>query len=240
MDGLRLSLILLGVLVVAGVILWDRYRRRKQGRADQWADLPDPADRLDGGRHQDDEAMLDDWEVIPLSASRTSEDLDDLDEKIVASRDAVEVEPTPQKDNEPAAQKERVIVLSVMAGEGKQFGGTAIAAAASSLGMIFGEHDIYHAYPVNADEPLFSLANVLEPGSFDNMNLENLSTPGLALFMRLPGPQSGEQALGSMLSTATQLAEQLGGELCDERRRPLTSEKREVLQRQAAGYPPSN
>ncbi|MDR9435451.1 MAG: cell division protein ZipA C-terminal FtsZ-binding domain-containing protein, partial [Thiohalophilus sp.] len=70
--------------------------------------------------------------------------------------------------------------------------------------------------------PVFSLANTVEPGTFDLNAIEQLQTPGLSLFMQLPAPIDSREAFELMLKTGRNLAEQLGGDLCDERRNVLT------------------
>ncbi|MDY0148215.1 MAG: cell division protein ZipA C-terminal FtsZ-binding domain-containing protein, partial [Halothiobacillus sp.] len=74
-------------------------------------------------------------------------------------------------------------------------------------------------------ETLFSLMNGVKPGTFDRGNSASFATPVLALFMQLPldGP-SESLILDQMIDIARDIADQLGGEVLDDQRLPLTSE----------------
>jgi cell division protein ZipA len=82
---------------------------------------------------------------------------------------------------------------------------------------------IFHAYSPGG-RPIFSIANIVEPGSFDLEIIDRFSTPGLALFLRLPGPAGGFAAFDAMLEIARLLAGKLSGDIRDERRNVLTTQ----------------
>jgi len=73
-------------------------------------------------------------------------------------------------------------------------------------------------------KPVFSVANVVEPGTFDPKERDYFTTPGLAFFMQLPGPLGGRVAFELMLNTAQRVADVLEGTLIDEREQLLTSD----------------
>ena len=98
--------------------------------------------------------------------------------------------------------------------------------------MEIGPLNIFHHYGVGEmkmDEPLFSLANMLEPGVFDVENMEKFATPGLAMFMTLPGIIDGQVVFELMLNTAFRLAALLKADVCDEKRILLDEEKIEII-----------
>ena len=97
-----------------------------------------------------------------------------------------------------------------------------------ALGLKYGNFDIFHHYGVGAlksDKAVFSVANLVEPGTLNPEEMFDLSTPGLAFFMRLPGPFGGKIALELMLKNAEELANSLGGTLQDELYTPLEEKK---------------
>jgi len=71
--------------------------------------------------------------------------------------------------------------------------------------------------------PLYSAANLVEPGTFDPLTLDGLSTPGLVLFQVLEGSGDHAEIFDAMLETATRLADRLDCTLCDTRRERLVS-----------------
>jgi cell division protein ZipA len=117
-----------------------------------------------------------------------------------------------------------ILALHVMPRETGEFAGAGLTAAFDACGLKFGRYKVYHRLEgAGADAPsVFSVANVVEPGSFDPATLADQPFPGLTLFMVLPGPRGGVAAYADMLATARQLAQQLGGEVLDQGRSTLT------------------
>lgn len=132
----------------------------------------------------------------------------------------------PAAGSAPAAPGTPVlhIVLTVMADPGARFTGMELLMAAHDLGLKFSKQGLFDGY-VNGEvrgKPVFSIANVIEPGVFPPDDVQQLSTPGLLLFMKLPGSVAEPlPSLELMLSQARRLAAKLGGTLCDEQRRRL-------------------
>lgn len=116
------------------------------------------------------------------------------------------------------------VVLTVMADPGARFTGMELLMAAHDLGLKFSKQGLFDGY-VNGEvrgKPVFSIANVIEPGVFPPGEVQQLSTPGLLLFMKLPGSVAEPlPSLELMLSQARRLAAKLNGTLCDEQRRRL-------------------
>ena len=118
---------------------------------------------------------------------------------------------------------ERIVTLFVVAREGSSFHGSDLIVAAEKAGLEFGDMGIYHRLVDGKRElgPIFSVANMLKPGSFDLARLDALRTPGLSFFMTLPAPLPALVAWDTMLPTAQRLAELLDGQVLDEERNAL-------------------
>jgi len=119
---------------------------------------------------------------------------------------------------------EEVYALHVVAAPDRPFPGPALLQSFAAGGLSHGRFDIFHYMPVGGGEPLFSVANMVKPGTFDPDAMERFTSPGLAMFMGLPGPRDPRAAFESMLSLGRRLAEDLGGELRDDRRNILTGQ----------------
>ena len=134
------------------------------------------------------------------------------------------VGPVPAIPEESPSAEPLVIVLNIMARSGQKFHGLDILNAVAELGMKFGDMNLFHAYAGKepGGAPLCSLANTVEPGTFNIEHMAELETPGLSLFMQLPGPLDGPTAFERLLQLGRALAERLDGELCDETRSVLT------------------
>lgn len=121
-----------------------------------------------------------------------------------------------------------VIALMVLAGDGQFFKGSDLVPCMLEHDLRFGEMDIFHRHADASGQGavLFSVANALKPGTFDPENMDNFASPGISMFMQLPGPQDPRAAYNLMLATAEQIAHAMGGEVRDASRRPLSTEVR--------------
>jgi len=131
-----------------------------------------------------------------------------------------EPEPEPEKARE-AELSETVLVLNILARDGSSLSGSSINSVARANDMVFGEMNIYHRMDDN-NRSLFSMVNMVKPGSFDPATIDELKTPGITLFMQLPGPSNAADAFNDMLHTAQGMSEMLEARLCDRSRQPLT------------------
>lgn len=139
-------------------------------------------------------------------------------------------EPKVERESEGRARslgEEKIVVLNLVTSpEGDRFPGSELVRALEAAGMHYGEHQIFHRLLDTPSGPgvLFSVANILEPGWFDLERIASFDTPGVAFFMRLPGPEDGLVTFEQMLATAHAVADRLGGHLLDGRRCDLTQQ----------------
>ncbi|TVZ39114.1 cell division protein ZipA [Alteromonadaceae bacterium 2753L.S.0a.02] len=154
------------------------------------------------------------------------------------------------EQDESAAQKEpdEVLIINVMAPKGTRFNGEDLLKALMGAGMKLGAMDIFHRHlNDDGDGPiLFSLANMVVPGTFNLSAMKNFETPGVSLFLSLPLgiiDDDGNipdglsiRAFEDMARTARSLAEQLGGELKDENRSIMTQQTIEHAKQRVVEY----
>lgn len=141
-------------------------------------------------------------------------------------------EPEQKQQEEEFIEPEEVLIINVTARRGELFHGSDLLNALMQLDMKFGEMDIFHRH-INEDGSgpvLFSLANMVMPGTFNLAAMQNFSTPGLSLFLSLPLPASLEaesesaalDAYNILAYTAQGLSRALDGQLKDENRSVMT------------------
>ena len=116
---------------------------------------------------------------------------------------------------------EEVIVVNVLAKNEQEFDGGKLQNLVEACGMQLGDMSIYHRheYDFNKGPVQFSMANVLQPGTFAP---ELKNTPGVCFFVRLPGPDQSMQAFDYMIETAQCVVRNLGGEMKDEQHSVMT------------------
>ncbi|WP_020209606.1 cell division protein ZipA [Gilvimarinus chinensis] len=137
----------------------------------------------------------------------------------------------------PAAPDE-VIIINVMAREGQVFAGERLLDALLQVGMRYGDMNIFHRHARESGEGpvLFSLANMVKPGTFDLDNMASFQTPGVSLFLTLPLRVDSIKAFDIMRDTAWAIADGLGGELKDENRSVMTRQTMEHCRQRIAEY----
>ena len=131
----------------------------------------------------------------------------------------------------PARERdvEEVLILNIMAPQGDCFEGNDLLRVLLSSGLRFGDMNIFHYHCGEAGEGpvLFSLANIVVPGTFDMSAMEDFTTPGISLFLALPAEVEALKALDTLLAVAREISAQLGGELKDENRSVFTAQTAE-------------
>ena len=200
----------------------------------------------DPGEGEGPDAPPDEWIASGLAGLRATRD-----EPEQIEMDAFEAEPdearpaadagraeAPAESREPA-QEPLVVILTVLAPPGERLDGAALRAALEAQALRHGEDRLFHLYPdagTPGAGPLFSAVNVVEPGVFDLETMDSLRTPGIGLFMRLPGPEDPGAAFGVMVDAARALADALDAQLCDETRSKLTAQTLNHLREQIADH----
>ncbi|OXY83266.1 cell division protein ZipA [Oceanimonas doudoroffii] len=143
----------------------------------------------------------------------------------------VHAEPAPQLRPEPQPVLREVprtwqdvYVVNLMARPNQQIDGAALMRALTTNGFHFGEMDIFHHHqtPAGQGSVLFSLINMVKPGTFNPKAMSDFSTPGVSIFMQLPCPGMAKNQFNLMVQTAENLAEELDALLFDVERAPLS------------------
>lgn len=127
--------------------------------------------------------------------------------------------------------QEKLIILHVAARDAQMFAGPAVHNALQLCRLQFGMREVYHRITeVNAvPEAVFSVASMVKPGYLDPVQAQGFKTPGLTLFMVIPGPIDAVTAFRDMLDTAQRLATRLSGDVLDDKRSQLTHQSEQFL-----------
>lgn len=130
------------------------------------------------------------------------------------------------KENKAPTIESEPIVLSVVVGENQIMSGAVLLPTLLTLGMKFGEMNIFHRHEDNAGNGkiTFSLANMLNPGTFDLDSMETFVTQGVTLFMTLPNEGDPFEVYSQMLAAAKHLAQEFNGQVLDEKRSVMTKQ----------------
>lgn len=131
-----------------------------------------------------------------------------------------------EEEDAPKEDIEEVIVINVFADKDNPFIGMELLQLVLNCGMRYGDMDIFHRHEDGFDRGKiqFSMANAIEPGTFDLDTMGETTSSGVSFFMGLPGPKNSMKAFDYMLETAQAMTNNFGGELRDERRSLMSNQ----------------
>ena len=140
----------------------------------------------------------------------------DVEEKTASSAEEVPAELRP----------EEILIVNIMAKNNEAISGKSLLDVFSTEGLKYGQMGIFHRHLNNdGDGPVvYSIANIVEPGSFNFAEMKNETTPGVCIFLSLPTAGSAISAYDDMIDTARTISAKLGCELSDENRSILTKQ----------------
>lgn len=195
MDTLRWGLLLTGVIVFLLIYLLSRSKfSAKRER---------PVDRFSSDVVIDEEFTAvnvdDDPHTLDTLARNIQLDAGDQVDDGLSGK---------QSDNKTGPDNEKLIGFYLVESEGNMLNGADIIDALEKVGLKYGDMKIFHYYGVDqmkTTRPVFSVASLVEPGWFDLISINSMTTPGLTLFMNLPGPLGSVAAFDELLSVISQL-----------------------------------
>jgi len=155
-------------------------------------------------------------------------ELDGLSDTIASDRDEPGSQELPLRHRPGVGARgestvEKIVTLHVAARPGETIAGPELVVALEKAGLEFGDKEIFHRLDDARPDagPVYSVANMVKPGSFEMRSISTLRTPGLTFFMTLPGPLPALDAWETMLPAAQRCAELLDAEVLDEHRNAL-------------------
>ncbi|MBB5769644.1 MULTISPECIES: cell division protein ZipA [Xanthomonas] len=210
MAMIRIGILIAGLLLVAAIFLFGRPKKSPQGRR---------VDKDDGQPRERREPVISGEPGVegdPFARSEGAEqselNLDDAD-----ATGGNDVGKRPNQDFD------KIVSLFVAAKAGQVLRGEDIVVAAEKTGLVFGHMNVFHRLVEGHPErgPIFSMASILKPGSFDMANIREMQTPAIAFFLTLPAPMTALDAWEKMLPTVQRMAELLDGVVLDDSRNAL-------------------
>ena len=139
---------------------------------------------------------------------------------------------TPAKPVMPGPQK--IVSLLIAQREGQAILGHELHEALEAQKLEYGARQIYHR--LLGTDAVFSVASLLKPGHLDPAAAGTFATPGLTLFMVLPGPVRAPDAIRDMIGTAEKLARALNAEVFDAKKQPFSPSSARALQQEVEAW----
>jgi cell division protein ZipA len=145
--------------------------------------------------------------------------------------------PEPVSAPKAPAQPGKIVTIRILSRKNSPFPAEELVLALREEGLRHGRRGIFHYFPTGADEiPVFSVASLTEPGSFDLTRLRTDVYPGVSLFLALPGPIDGAAAFDAMLNSGRAIAKRLAGNLVDEHGSTLSIQRERYLREEVIQF----
>ena len=160
----------------------------------------------------------------PGGLSSISSKIDAFSEKLSPKRRArvAASEANANRTAEKEAYSSKIVTLHVIAPRGQLFDGEQLLGLFEQRGYHYGDMNIFHS--MHQDKTVFSIAKVVEPGTFDINQISSFDTPGISLILQLPGPVAADVAFEVLISEAFDMANTLGGTVLDADRSTLSKQ----------------
>lgn len=224
-DTVRWILVVAGAVVLLGTYVWGRYGQKIMDfieRRDEFDAFDRLVDEEIGEVAEEPVAHPRGGRIPPTLREAPTP------EPVVHSAPGMTVaDPEPEAPPMDPTRKVALgapflIQLSLIADQDEVFRGEALYEAFQDEGLIHGEMGIYHRYDTAFREPLFSIASLIEPGTFPPDDMEGFACPGIVLFFQPARLAHPVAVFDDLVVTLHSLADRLGGTEWDERREELT------------------
>ena len=148
--------------------------------------------------------------------------------------------PAPTLSSSEAPQSRRIerrkILALRLATSPQRVEGAKLLEALQAESLQHGKYDIFHRLHEDGATIVFSVASMVEPGTFDLEKMASMQFPGVTLFAQLPGAMPGMHTLNELVACARKLQQALGGTLQDDRGVPLTVHRIERLRQEVREF----
>ncbi|MCC8538066.1 cell division protein ZipA [Xanthomonas codiaei] len=211
MAMIRIGILIAGLLLVAAIFLFGRPKKSPQGRR---------VDKDEGQPRERREPVISGDAGGEGEAFERSERSAEQSELALDAQDAAGGNDVGKRPNQDF---DKIVSLFVAAKAGQILRGEDVVVAAEKTGLVFGHMNVFHRLVEGHPErgPIFSMASILKPGSFDMANIREMQTPAIAFFLTLPAPMTALDAWEKMLPTVQRMAELLDGVVLDDGRNAL-------------------
>ena len=223
---LRIGILAAGLLLIAAILLFGRPRKPAQGKRREPAESGERPRRepvLAAGEEGADAV------AVPEAGQEAAQQelgLPDVDA------------PGSELGKRATQDFDKIVSLYVAAKAGQVLRGEDIVVAAEKTGLTFGHMNVFHRLVEGHPErgPVFSMANIMQPGSFDMANIRSLETPAIAFFLTLPAPMTALEAWEKLLPNVERMAELLGGVVLDDSRNTLGRQRIQHIRDELRAY----
>ena len=226
-ELLRVVIILIGMLVMIGMLLWHFFKSLRERR-----EAEDYFEESEYSPGADDFEVEDDDELDLFAVGDVDEGdalLGDVAVKPNSKQSASQSGKAPQKQSLPA-----LIEFSIVARADEGFNGDELYDAFERVGLVYGSVKVFERIDENRLVD-FAVACMIDPGTFPDTHVDQFYCPGIVFYMQPREVENPLAVFDDFIDTIDTLAVELDGVVWDNQRQPLTAETIAQFRKMMAG-----
>ncbi|MEC9375116.1 MAG: cell division protein ZipA C-terminal FtsZ-binding domain-containing protein [Pseudomonadota bacterium] len=142
-----------------------------------------------------------------------------------------------QREKIDTSVDSKVVAIRITPDGDQLFNAEKLVLLLRSEGFQHGAHNIFHKLNNGDQEQIrYSIASLVEPGSFDLSNLKESYYPGITIFLVLPSKEDSLTVFDEMLNCAHCLADKLSGKLIDEQGNLLSVQRERFMREEVIDF----
>jgi cell division protein ZipA len=216
-ELLRVVIIMIGMLVMIGMLLWHFFKSLRERReADSYFD------ESEYSRDSDDfDVEEEEMDIFPLEGMVDGDAL--LDDR--AMKPTPKLSETTKTPVKPASRQDLPILIefSIVARADEGFNGEDLFEAFERVGLRYGSVRVFERIDKNRLVD-FAVASMIDPGTFPDTHLDEFYCPGIVFFMQPREVDKPLAVFDDFMETIDTLAEELDGVVWDNQKQPLTAD----------------
>lgn len=217
-ELLRVVIILIGMLVMIGMLLWHFFKSLRERR--EADDYFEDSEYSLGEEAFDVEEDEDEMDIFPLRDAVDGDALlNDID---IQPTHKGPIKPEPVQPAAKAALP-GLIEFSIVARADEGFNGEDLFEAFERVGLKYGSVRVFERIDKNRLVD-FAVASMVDPGTFPDSHLDEFYCPGIVFYMQPREVDKPLAVFDDFIETIDTLAMELDGVVWDNQRQPLTAD----------------
>ena len=214
MEEIRWVLIFSGIVLIAGIIIYENYLKTILNKTSKESEKIEPTFNN---------------ESSPVSLKKNEGQLG------AHSDNNIDIE-IDIDDHNIKVECDHVITVRLTPIDSMPFDGSKVLEILNGNGLSLDESGIFNYLDKQSKTKLFSAANLVEPGVFDEQDIENEKIPGLSFFMLMPLSSNEINAFDEMMMVLKKIKTSLKAELLDDAGSTLSIQRERYIREEVIEY----
>tara|TARA_B100000214_G_scaffold136575_1_gene97356 strand:- start:554 stop:1234 length:681 start_codon:yes stop_codon:yes gene_type:complete len=214
MEEIRWVLIISGIALIAGIIIYESYLKSILHKTSKESE-----------------------KIEPTFHNESSPDSPKINEEQLGahSDNNIDIE-IDIDDHNIKVECDHVITVRLTPIDTNPFDGNQVLEILNGNGLSLDDSGIFNYLDKHNKTKLFSAANLVEPGVFDAQDIENQKIPGLSFFMLMPLSSNEINAFDEMMMVLKKIKTSLKAELLDDAGSTLSIQRERYIREEVIEY----